>query len=304
LSTDLTRFEKEALIIRPLSESDISFVTQLSRHEGFSPGTGDIGIYRHTDTQGLWVGWLHSRPIGCIAGVRYNSNYGFIGLFLVIKEKRGQGYGKKLWKHALKNLNNLPCIGLEAAPERVEDYSSWGFKRSSITTRWVFDPNNFPASFHSSKYKGFKNLKLLEGGDIPRDIVQEYDASREPTPRPHFLSDWLTHPAGKVLALVDESFVCHGFGRIRPCLMKNGSGWRIGPLIANSPSLAELLVTQLTKAHFGKVLIDSPGLNLDVNKMLIKIGFSPISETVRMYRGEQPPVSMKDVYGLACLELG
>ena len=34
------------------------------------------------------------------------------------------------------------------------------------------------------------------------------------------------------------------------------------------------------------------------------LGFEPISKTVRMYKGEQPPISMQDVYCLACLELG
>ena len=35
-----------------------------------------------------------------------------------------------------------------------------------------------------------------------------------------------------------------------------------------------------------------------------EIGFKSASESFRMYRGYHPPVSMNDVYGLACLELG
>jgi ribosomal-protein-alanine N-acetyltransferase len=38
--------------------------------------------------------------------------------------------------------------------------------------------------------------------------------------------------------------------------------------------------------------------------LLQRLGFAPISETLRMYRGAQPQVSLADVYGLACLELG
>jgi ribosomal-protein-alanine N-acetyltransferase len=34
------------------------------------------------------------------------------------------------------------------------------------------------------------------------------------------------------------------------------------------------------------------------------MGFAPISETLRMYRGTQPEASLADVYGLACLGLG
>ena len=93
--------------IRPLSLPDIPFVTEWARQEGFTPGTGDVAIYRHTDRQGLWVGWLGPDPVGCIAGVRYNAAYGFIGLFLVIPEQRGKGYGLRLWRHALRHLAEI-----------------------------------------------------------------------------------------------------------------------------------------------------------------------------------------------------
>ena len=55
----------------------------------------------------------------------------------------------------------------------------------------------------------------------------------------------LHHPAGTVLALVDAQRQCHGFGRIRPCLLRQGSDWRIGPLLADSPELAERLLRDL-----------------------------------------------------------
>ena len=77
------------LSIKPMCDDDIGFVTEISRKEGFVPGVGDLGIYKNTDNQGLWVGWLNDIPIGCIAGIRYNEHYGFLGLFLVIKKYRG-----------------------------------------------------------------------------------------------------------------------------------------------------------------------------------------------------------------------
>ncbi len=63
---------------------------------------------------------------------------------------------------------------------------------------------------------------------------------------------------------------------MRRCLQ--GSGWRIGPLLADSPELAE--------------------------RLLRRLGFARIAETLRMYRGAQLEVSLADVNGLACLELG
>jgi len=292
------------LKILPLQIGDIPRITNWSRKEGFAPGIGDVGIYRHTDRQGLWVGWLGSKPIGCIAGVRYNAAYGFIGLFLVLPEHRGNGYGIELWKHAINYLDDLPCIGLEAALDRVEDYAGWDFHPSSSTTRWQFVGNGSIGLDGSKVDTKDDDLILLEDKLIPSEAVQAYDAMREPSPRPHFLADWLKHPAGKVLALLDQSGTCHGFGRIRPCLLREGEGWRIGPLLADSPKLSELLLRKLIDDHPGVILLDSPGNNQFASSLFQKLGFSILSKTIRMYRGKQPPIPMNQVYGLACLELG
>ena len=131
------------LSIRPVVPDDISVINTWARLEGFAPGVGDINIYRQTDRQGVWMGWLEDQPIGCIAGVRYNHAYGFIGLFLVQRDYRGRGFGKILWQHALDHLNDVACVGLEAAEERIDDYSSWGFKPASPTTRWQMLSSSF-----------------------------------------------------------------------------------------------------------------------------------------------------------------
>ncbi len=291
------------LSIKPLCDDDIDFVTEISRKEGFVPGVGDLGIYKNTDNQGLWVGWLNDQPVGCIAGVRYNENYGFLGLFLVTDKYRGRGFGLQLWKKALNHLVDLPCVGLEAAPDRINDYSKWGFTISSKTTRWQWlgDGNLLEERF---RYNDIDNYSFVEGPSIPSNAVERFDEKRENTPRPHFLADWLKHPAGKVIAVIDKEGRCHGFGRIRPCLLQKGDGWRIGPLMADSPNLVKILLKKLIDSHPGLIIIDAPGLNKTAYELFRDLGFKSESQTFRMYRGYQPPVSMSDVYGLACLELG
>ena len=293
----------DLLSIKPLCNADISFVTEISRHEGFAPGVGDLAIYQNTDKQGLWVGWLNDAPIGCIAGVRYNENYGFLGLFLVIEKYRGRGFGLQLWKKAFSHLSDLPCVGLEAAPERISDYSKWGFTVSSKTTRWQWLGDGKLLEETLSPDYSF-DFSFVEGASIPSNAVEKFDEERENTPRPHFLSNWLNHPAGKVIAVIDNEGRCHGFGRIRPCLLQSGDGWRIGPLMADNPKLLKILLKKLIDSHPGLIIIDAPGLNKFASKLFSDLGFKSESETFRMYRGSQPPVSMNDVYGLACLELG
>ena len=317
------------LTIRSLREADIPVVCDWARREGFAPGSGDVSIYRQTDRQGLWLGWLGTEPVGCIAAVRYNAGYGFIGLFLVTAEQRGRGYGLQLWRHAMAHVHDLGCVGLEAAPDRIRDYAGWGFRPASPTTRWrrdgggssedpgspgphcdlpAADPARsgarLPEATAASPRSPSRPWCLLEGASLPQEAVQRFDAQREPSPRPHFLRQWLRHPAGQVHALVDAQGACHGFGRIRPCLLQHGEGWRLGPVVADDPAAARALVEALLQRHPGEVLIDAPGANPQAAPLLAALGFSPVSETLRMYRGSVPQVSLADVYGLACLELG
>ena len=289
------------LRILPLNKADVPVVTGWARRQGFAPGLGDVAIYRQTDRQGIWVGWLGTERIGCICGVRYNAAYGFIGLYLVAPPWRGQGYGLQLWRHAMAHLEDLPCIGLEAAPTMQDAYAGWGFKPASPTHRWrILSDGAEPAGQDPAA----ETWQLLADDAIPQMAVQRFDAQREPSPRPHFLAHWLNHPAGSVLALMDGDGTCHGFGRIRPCLLEHGEGWRIGPLMAESPGAASQLLRGLLARHAGVVLIDAPEANGAASELLAGLGFAVIGHTIRMYRGERPAVSLADVYGLACLELG
>ena len=290
------------LKIRPLARADVPLITEWARQEGFAPGKGDVGIYRQTDRQGLWVGCLGGEPIGCIAGVRYNLAYGFVGLYIVRADQRGHGYGQELWRHALAYLNDVACIGLEAAEARIDDYASWGFQAASPTTRWQCTQVDTGEDRMLPLVP--EGLQLVEGDAIPEAAVQIYDAQRELSPRPHFLADWLHHAAGTVLALIDADQRCHGFGRIRPCLLRAGEGWRIGPLLADSVPLAAVLISHLLHRHPGVVLLDTPGGNPLVAPLMDRLGFDPIGRTLRMYKGDMPEQSLADVFALACLELG
>jgi ribosomal-protein-alanine N-acetyltransferase len=86
--------------------------------------------------------------------------------------------------------------------------------------------------------------------------------------------------------------------------LKEGSGWRIGPLVADHPDAARALLEGLLQHHPGVVLWDAPGANPRAAPWLAGLGFAPVSQTLRMHRGPAPTASLADVCGLACLELG
>ena len=54
----------------------------------------------------------------------------------------------------------------------------------------------------------------------------------------------------------------------------------------------------------GVVLIDTPGHNPSAKTITMAKGFKPMASTVRMYKGVIPKGHDRNIYGLACLELG
>ena len=290
--------------IKAFTSSDLDFVTCLARDEDFAPGVGDIEIYAQTDNQGIWVAWQGSERVGCIAGVTYNPDYAFIGLFVVHPDHRGKGIGRQLWNHALEALEGVTCIGLEAAPTMVDVYERSGFKNDSITTRQqrlcLSEESQHPRSTLLHR----NDVEVTPLRDIPLDAIQDYDACHEISPRPHFLECWLHHRAGEVFVAMDSNGQCHGYVRVRPCLLPIGEGWRIGPLLAEDPGIASLLLMHAMDRHKGVTLIDTPGHNKAAGHLTKTKGFRPMTSTVRMYKGSLPEFHDKNVYALACLELG
>ena len=294
--------------IRLITDADLPLVNHWAQQEGFCPGVGDTGIYYNTDRTGVWVGVLDHQPIGCIAGIRYDQSYGFVGMFIVDPAFRGRGYGLALWQKAMEYLQEVACVGLEAALERVENYTSWGFKPAYYTRRY-----GLPSAYRHACLRPTTALDLplgfqiLSGAEVPEEIVQIYDARHEVTPRPLFLHEWLQHPEGTVKVVLDETGSCRGYGRIRPCLLPNDTtpnGWRLGPLLADQPELAGALLDLLLSDRQGPVLIDVPEINRAATSLLEERGFELQLFNLRMYKGDPPSLSLKDIYGLACLELG
>jgi hypothetical protein len=93
-----------------------------------------------------------------------------------------------------------------------------------------------------------------------------------------------------------------GYGMIRPCR----TGWKIGPLFANTPDVAEALFQRL-RGHAGEgvpVFLDVPEPHEHAVALATTHGLTPIFQTVRMYTRNAPQVSPGRVFGVTTFELG
>ena len=89
-----------------LPETD--FLLFLANQEKWNPGLKDATPFYQTDPKGFFIGRIGEEKIGGISAVAYNENFGFIGLYIVTPQYRGQGFGSKMWKHALNYFRTYP----------------------------------------------------------------------------------------------------------------------------------------------------------------------------------------------------
>ncbi len=83
------------------------------------------------------------------------------------------------------------------------------------------------------------------------------------------------------------------------------AGYKIGPLFADTPEVAERLFAALTsRLHGAPVFLDVPEPNAEAVALAERHGLAPVFETARMYRGHAPVEHLDRTFGITTFELG
>lgn len=112
--------------IRRMNPGELALALEWAAAEGWNPGVHDAKCFYSSDPNGFFIGRLNGEAIGCISAVAYDSRFGFIGLYIVRPEFRGQGLGAKLWHHAIGYLGDRN-IGLDGVVAQQDNYRKSGF---------------------------------------------------------------------------------------------------------------------------------------------------------------------------------
>lgn len=273
--------------IRTMTRADVDFAIRLAAKEGWNPGLSDAECFFAADPEGFFVSELNGEPIATISAVRYEGDFGFLGLYIVKPEARGKGYGMELWNHALKHLDGCN-IGLDAVVEQEKTYARAGFS----------------SYYRSVRYQGFgggakpDGLTPLDKVDFARIVA--YDRQCFPGGRESFMQTWL-EAVGAIGYGVMDGETLTGFGVIRPCAM----GYKIGPLFADNAEIAEKLYKGLTASISGeKFYLDVIEPNAAAVDMVKRHGLKEVFSTVRMYTGDLPDMAKDKIFGVTSFELG
>ena len=121
------RSEQEGLVVRRMTEADLELALDWAAAEGWNPGLHDAHCFYAADPQGFFLGEIDGAPVGCVSAVRYGLGFGFLGLYIVNPERRGQGFGLALWRAALDRLGDR-VVGLDGVVAQQENYRKSGFR--------------------------------------------------------------------------------------------------------------------------------------------------------------------------------
>jgi GNAT superfamily N-acetyltransferase len=276
--------------IRTMTRSELDFAVELAAREGWNPGLHDPESFYRADPQGFLVGLLDGQPIGCISAVSYAGVFGFVGLYIVRPEYRGRGYGIGLWRRALERLQGH-IIGLDGVVEQQPNYRKSGFTLAHRNIRYQgagFSGAPDRSELIALEKIGFADLLAYDRGFFPAD-------------RESFLKAWITQPDSRGVAYLGQEGI-RGYGVIRRCRV----GWKIGPLFADTPDIAEVLLRTLAGAagEGVPVFLDVPEPNPAALDLANRYGMVKVFETARMYTGEIPFLPLDRLYGITSFELG
>ena len=135
--------------IRNLTQPELHELVHWAAAEGWNPGVNDAALFWDVDPEGYLAVDMDQRMVGGGAIIRHNANFGFMGLFIVDPDYRGQQLGTKLWyarrDALLSRLDENGTIGLDGVDAMVPFYQKGGFKQFTRHRRFeLADPNQLP----------------------------------------------------------------------------------------------------------------------------------------------------------------
>src|SRR5262245_13819479 len=175
------------LSIGPMRRDEADILAGWAADEGWNPGKADITIAWDSDRDAFVAVRNGDDLAGGGTIFSYDELFGFMGLFIIRRDLRGEGLGRQLWTYRLKRLQARLApgayIGMDGVFAMVPFYERGGFK----------------FAYKDVRFQGVAALGMFEKGELG------------------------------------------GYGVARPARM----GYKIGPLFASRPDVAERLVTSL-----------------------------------------------------------
>lgn len=272
---------------------EIDVLAGWAKAEGWNPGGSDLAIAHRMDPEAFIALRDGDELVGGGTVFRVSPAFGFMGLFIVRVDRRGAGLGRVLWHfrrdQLLARLRPGATIGMDGVLDMVPFYTDGGFRLAHRDLR-------FEGLAHG---KADPEVHAATADDFA-DIVA-MDAELLGAARPEFLRAWLNAPGAHAVVLRSALRPVAAVGVMRPALV----GYKFGPILADSPSLARRVLTHLlSKAEGLNVQLDVPEPHAAGLALAESLGLKAAFSCARMYHGPMPQVDVQRIFGVTSFEFG
>lgn len=276
--------------IKTMNRKEVDIAIEWAATEGWNPGLHDADCFFTADPNGFLIGLIGHEPIATISAIKYGETFGFLGFYIVKPEYRGKGYGIQIWNAALKYLEGRN-IGLDGVVAQQDNYKKSGFKLSYRNIRYEGIGGGTPPP----------DSVIVKLSSLPFETIDSYDQPFFPENRSKFIKSWINQPECLSLGIMQNGKLS-GYGVIRACRV----GYKIGPLFADNPELAESLFLALTSKvkSTEPVFFDTPEVNQSAVALAERYNMNVSFETARMYLGEMPDMPLNRLFGVTSFEIG
>jgi len=276
--------------IERMTRHEVDLAVEWAANEGWNPGLNDADCFYKADPNGFFVGKLNNKIIAVGSAVIYDRHFAFCGFYIVDSHYRHQGYGLELTRKRLEYIGNRNA-GIDGVLDMLDKYERLGYRIAHNNARYCCTAPRF----NELQDQGIYTLEKLNFQQL-----SQYDQRHFPALRDVFLQCWIKQPGAVCLGFLEEQ-VLKGYAVMRPCR----KGFKIGPLFADTPEIADKLFQQLaSRADGNEIYLDIPVNNPNANDLVKHYSMEKVFETARMYLKEEPALPIEEIYGITTFELG
>jgi GNAT superfamily N-acetyltransferase len=251
---------------RKMVPTDIDAGLALCRSAGWNQLENDWKLFLELAPDGARVAVDEAGKVaGTVTTINYEDHFSWIGMVLVDPEKKRQGIGTQLLREALKVLEKMETVKLDATPAGREVYLKLGFTDEYMLSRMVLKGQ--VGSLRSDAV----NVSEKDFEAILQQDKKVFGATRE-----DLLKRMFKNYPELSFVMNDRSY---SFGR------KGFNFTQIGPVVADGIDDAKQLVSSALNNLKGSVVIDVMN-DSPFQQWLTSLGFTEQRKLIRMYLGK------------------
>lgn len=256
-----------SITTRLLQLDDLPAADDLRRAEGWNQTLTDWRRLIEHQVDGCFAAESEHRVVGTVTTTVHGGKVAWIGMMLVHIDHRRRGIGTQLMRVALEYLDSVgvTCVKLDATPAGRPVYLRLGFRQQSVLHRW---------------YRRGEQKQWTAPGET---VNWQRDVPMDPTLFGADRSVWCRSLSkGSLVRWERDDDQLLGVGMVRP----GSHASYIGPIIAQCDEVGCRIAENLSQ-RVGAAFWDIPADNHAACATAKSLGFEPIRELFRMWRGDR-----------------